>query len=210
MKVCIIGNKGNMGRRYAACLDYLNIDHWGYDGAPPESFVSKLDDTTHVIIATPTETHVSIFKMIQVLSDKLPILCEKPITKDLKELESINLDNLYMVNNYQYIANSIEYRNETVSYDYYHSGNDGIAWDCIQLFAFGNDIKLSNKSPKWQCSINGTPLSKDLIDQSYIDMLKDFTGPMKHVWDKNTIIDLHLKVAKYEIENSHRHTSSDD
>lgn len=208
-KVCIIGNKGNMGRRYAAVCDYLDIEHWGWDRNPRDYNADDFKDTTHVIIATPTKRHIiDIQNLKDFLAFKGPILCEKPIATNITELKYIDYDNLYMVNNYQYLYQG-NYGSHT-TYEYYHSGNDGLAWDCIQLFKFTDDSPyLKNQSPIWKCSLHGKKLSKNDIDQSYIDMIKDFTGPMKYCWGKDIIIDLHLKVAKYEIENSHRDSSKD-
>jgi hypothetical protein len=178
----------------------LGIKFWGYDGAIPKHFLRRLKATTHCIIATPTDTHTSIIRMVKELSPEMPILCEKPICKNLEELDSlINLKKVYMVNNYQYTPQG---RQETykgpVVYDYYHSGKDSLAWDCIQLFKFDSDVTLSNKSPIWHCEINGERLSRDSIDTSYVNMIKDFTGKRERMWGSSIFLKLHRRVVDYE------------
>jgi hypothetical protein len=208
-RVLVIGGLGNMGRRYRSILDYLEVSNWFYDGPPPEEFISKLEETTHVIIATPTYTHVSIIRMIKKLTDGIPILCEKPITKDTKEFNRFNLDNVYMVNNYEYMKRPRSCGGKT-SYNYYQSGGDGLSWDCIQLFKFDSNPVLSNESPIWKAKINGRTLSKDEVDHSYISMIKDFLNTRHECWDSKTFVELHTRVREHALQNSDRNTSSDN
>lgn len=199
--VLIVGALGNMGQRYSSILRYLEIPFWGYDPTPGSDFVSRLAETSHVIIASPTNTHLDIINMIKVLKPDMHILCEKPISKDLDAIQTANMVNVFMVNNYQYTSQAKSGSPGHVLYDYYNSGGDGLGWDCIQLFKFGDDITLSNDSPIWDVEINGEKLSKDQIDQSYIDMIKDFLGAQRRLWDLRVFWKLHKKVHDYEDRN---------
>jgi hypothetical protein len=129
-----------------------------------------------------------------------PILCEKPFTDDLGELSRF-LDwagksqvNLQMVNQYRYIphlgANALTY------YDYYHSGTDGLAWDCISLIALARgSIMLHNRSPVWECIINGQHLSLRAVQEAYVEMLVHWLATPKQ--DLKYIYDAHRKVKDY-------------
>ena len=202
----IIGIEGNMGRRYSAVARYLGINYSGCDyhssrleRIPPEGAL--------ILIATPTENHLSDC-LYYLHKDSHDVLCEKPIVKnsaDLERLKGINLNRLFMVNNYCYVDtkrwNSI---GKVTLYNYFMSGKDGLIFDCIQLFGLaGSDeeIILENSSPIWRCAINGFHVDRDSIDESYVKMIADFFGEKKQVWNGEKIIDVHQKVLNY-IENT--------
>lgn len=194
MSVLLMGHLGNMGRRYAAVLDYLE-QHWqGYDvreirTCPP------LTNFTHVIVATPTDTHVKILADLLNQPHKLSILCEKPIARGaIPAIENPYGHTVAMVNNYNYI--DLPPREGVTFYDYYNSGSDGLHWDCIQLVHLARGhISLNNKSPVWACTINGARIDRAAIDQSYVDMIADFCGPQLRLWGIDDIIEAHRKAA---------------
>lgn len=193
MTTCIVGCNGNMGRRYTAILEYLNEDFCGRDINEPPPLVQKY------IIATPTRTHVDIIKYLKTLSPDASILCEKPITKNIEDFNQIpkkHWETVFMVNNYQYISYP-QYSGET-QYNFYNSGGDGIAWDCIQLIHLAKEnIQLKNASPFWTCIINGFQVGKGAIDQSYVLMLEDFLSVQpRKLWNLHEAYEAHKKVLR--------------
>lgn len=168
--ILLLGNKGGMGRRYSAVLDYLEIPFCGVDvdNAVPGY------DYDGVIIATPTDTHFDLVRIYSQL--KIPILCEKAITRNEDELGAI-LDipdlQLQMVNQYSQIAYGSG--NGETFYDYYNTGKDGLAWDCINIIGLAKGLaKISNQSPIWKCTINGQELKITDMDRAYIRMIADW------------------------------------
>lgn len=182
--IVVIGGLGNMGRRYRAILDTEGISNSTIDIGTKQSMPAN---TTGIIVATPTDTHITILRQIKDFG--FPILCEKPISKDRVELDEILQMpcKLRMVNQYEFfIADKktckIVYQDPSVRdiktiYDYYHSGKDDLQWDCINLIGLSEPnarIELRNKSPIWKCSINGVKLDKNKIDLSYVWNIKDW------------------------------------
>lgn len=158
-----------MGQRYAAILNYMNIPWVGVDRGD----VLKWKDVNRILIATPTENHYQYLKYYR--AHQIPILCEKPISKDENELLSIlSFDQkLYMVNQYRYLVKSGS--TGATYYDYFKSGTDGLAWDCINILGLAQgDVSLANESPYWKCKINGESLRISTMDKAYINMVKDF------------------------------------
>ena len=201
MTVCIVGHKGNMGRRYASILNFLGEDWFGLD---IEEGISQFCDT--YIITTPTDTHVDIIcDILEEMNPHATILCEKPIATDLVALNRIpkeNWDDIFMVNQYAYTSDfvSTTWPPGITSYNFYHSGKDGIAWDCIQLIYLAKEkhkIILNNTSPVWKAVINGWPLGKEEIDHSYIDMIKDFLGSKEKSWNLHKAYEAHKDVLEY-------------
>lgn len=181
-KVVIIGSAGNMGRRYCAILKnvFPKIQVVGVD--LKDLWPSKFDKA---IIATPTNTHFQICKKL--IDKGKTFLCEKPITFRPDQSESIqSYANGFMVNNWCYAVPG-EYLVATknnVDYDYYSTGKDGLNWDCIQLHGLAKTIKLNNKSHVFSALINGIPINREMIDISYVRMLKDFVGgEYERLWD---------------------------
>lgn len=193
MRVCVVGCLGNMGRRYASVLDYLEIDSCGIDVGDP------IPKAENYIIATPTSTHVNVIATIKENHPDAWVLCEKPVSKSLEEIKSLEkYDNVYMVNNYFFVANQARMRGLTV-YDYYNSGADGLPWDCIQLIHLAKgEINLQNISPVWECLINHEKISKDDIDASYVDMIRAFVWHQDELlWGQRDIQRSHEKVIAY-------------
>lgn len=190
MRVMVIGHLGNMGQRYVSILKHARIPWCGLD----VSEHTPVDEApTHVIIATPTTTHIGLIKSTAKLYPNVPILCEKPISTDLEDLQELP-SNLYMVNNYQYMPIDHTAKSLTL-YDYYKSGDDGLEWDCIQLIGLANSkIELAKNSPIWTVILNGQVLDAKWVDHSYIGMIRDFTGDMQYCWGVDKIKEVHEKV----------------
>lgn len=206
-KIALIGAKGGMGRRYSAILKHLGVEFIEFD----------VDDWQHarttvgidgVIIVSPTEEH---FKNLDQFSanKKIPILCEKPITKDLMVLKEI-LDwdlNLTMVNQYKYLTNGVI--SGVTYYDYYNTGKDGLEWDCINIIGLASDLPtINNKSPKWKCMINGVHLNSSAMDGAYVAMIKDWIENPKE--NKEYIYKAHKRVMDgYYVKGTYRDSSQD-
>lgn len=130
-----------------------------------------------------------------------PVLCEKPICKDMTTLKVLMADcrrlgtRLQMVSQYDYLVNPDAVG--PTHWDYYRSGNDGLAWDCIQIIAHAKDrARIDNRSPIWSCTINGEPLHIEQMDYAYLWMLKDWLESPRD--DIERIIKSHEAVVKWE------------
>src|SRR3990167_6033651 len=199
-KVFIFGNKGNMGRRYAAILRDLKHNAVGCDvGDSAAAWSFDYGTSDAVIIATNTENHVPIARFL--VPEKKPVLCEKPITKVISELETLlghaekAKMQLSMVSQYD---NLLE-KGSTgrTYYNYFKSGNDGLAWDCINIIWHAQGIiELKNESPLWKCAINGKWLSQAWLDQAYITMIANWLNePYEPQYER--ILNSHKKVLDY-------------
>lgn len=218
MKVMLIGANGAQGKRYQAILEYLGCRALCLDVRNEEQFPAMVLEADAFIVATPTHHHRmaldSIYKKATALSKweerQIPILCEKPVFHEMSFINSLvnrynNRVDLCMVNQYQYVMDKllgddehpISLRLET-EYDYYHSGGDGLAWDCIQIINLARgEVKLNNKSPIWKCRINGTPIELQDVNEAYVAMVKDFLGDRELVWRNKQIVKAHRKVTDY-------------
>jgi len=199
--ILLIGSEGSMGKRYQAILKHLNIPYIARDKNSKTSFVDDVLNSEKVIVATPTETHALIVhSCIMVGRD---VLCEKPIAKssdtvaylcDLALKYNIKLN---MVFQYGEIARRTDEIKNT-SYDYFRTGNDGLAWDCLQILALASGpVTLKNESPIWKCTINDQELSIQSMDHAYLKFIKKwYQGDIYQPHE--CIIDCHKKVEEYE------------
>lgn len=195
--VCVIGYSGNMGKRYTSILDHLNIKWRGYDhitGWPTPS-----PEFSSYLIATPTNTHHDLIRHL-IYCEK-PIICEKPVSKNLSELEKLLYDceklgtKLQMVSQYDFLVNPTS--SGPTIYDYYKHGTDGIYWDCINIIYHAkSSILIQEKSPVWTCIINGHQLSIADMDKAYIAMIKEWLE-VPHA-DYDRIWKAHEKVYQME------------
>lgn len=192
-KVCIVGSSGNMGKRYGSILDYLKIPYQSID---VHNFTLSLhSDVDGIIICTPTDKH---YQSIMEFADHgLPILCEKPITKNLSELyDLLKLPiELSMINQYRFFdSNQVG----LTSYNFYNSGSDGLIYDCINLIGMATDnVYLSKVNPVWSCMINGSHVNRKQVDDSYLVNIKNWvTG--RFVESKRYIKLAHERCDQYE------------
>jgi len=171
--VGIVGHLGNMGTRYCRIVEHLGHEWIGADvGSDPRTLAFTADA---LIVASPTAYHVDHIRALKDYS--LPILCEKPVTKDLDELEELLADlkkagtRLKVVNQYAELSFPKDGKGLT-AYDYFKTGGDGLYWDCISLIGLANGaVELRNKSPIWHAQINGEPLSISDMDAAYVRMV---------------------------------------
>ena len=208
VEVCVIGNRGNMGRRYCAILEYLGVAYDGFDLCDEFDLIGY----SHYIVATPTDNHnYMINRICKYLRDPAKILVEKPITKVYGSVDDAlepchRLEEaghkVYMVNNYNYTVPKDDTTGGHTYYNFYNTGDDGLLYDCIQLLHLAKgSITLETDSPVWYCTINGTHLNREMIDLSYVLMIQDFIGSGYRLWGMKDIIAAHTKVKNHEDTN---------
>jgi hypothetical protein len=200
MKVFILGHDGNMGQRYKAILRHYGHDIAGFDKKSGGIGTFDFEGADRIIIATPTATHIQDLKAA--IPYKVPILCEKPFSKNRQDLNEIltiaesHQTKVSMVNQYEWMPFTRERDGETV-YNYFKHGGDGLYWDCINIIYHANgEVELGENSPKWSCRINGDPLSIADMDFAYLRMIDHWTQSptcgAAHIWKA------HEKVRKLE------------
>jgi hypothetical protein len=211
-----------MGKRYVRILEYLEYNH-SIEDIHGDSYPLGFGELhpTHYIIATPTESHINILEQTCGRREFLhlepaKILVEKPIfTTDDSMKAMISLRHLeakghkiYMVNNYAYYP--FKPVKGKTTYDFYNSGGDDRAWDCIQLIHLAEDgVDISGLSPLWECIVNGTRLNRERLDYCYVEMIEDFLSDNKRhgkLWGYEDIYKAHEEVIVYE-RSFNRNTS---
>ncbi len=197
-KPLIVGARGTMGRRYTAVMRKLGIEPLLCDVG--DDIPTDFDG---VIIATPTAMHASHVQ--QFLQFRKPILCEKPLATNLKLVESVcafadaeNAD-LSMVNQYKYLQGErLPYESDLTVYDYFNHGRDGLAWDCISIVALAQEhVVLGEKSPIWECIINGELMSLSDMDHAYMRMIRRWLSGNLRGHGTDYIRDAHQRVQRY-------------
>lgn len=149
------------------------------------------------IVATPTDTHYSLIK--ELIPYNKPILCEKPISKNISEVKEL-LDSglISMMMQYRRLACGTSEEMGESHYDFYNHGNDGLIWDCFQIIALANGpVSLSDNSPVWKCQINGHNLRKSEMDMAYVEEVRDWIDG-ENEESLGIILKYHEKVANYE------------
>jgi hypothetical protein len=201
--IALIGSEGSMGLRYQAILKHLKQPHFCFDKIKQPDEKKMLQDISQcdrVIIATPTHTHADYLRAL--LPMRKPILCEKPITKDLDEITELHswcAENNYSYNMVmQYKELDITTEPERVSgYNYFRHGSDGLAWDCIQIIGLAKGpVVLGEDMPIWMCSVNGRYLNIKDMDQAYVHHVQKWlNGTLNQSMDE--ILNMHTKVHEY-------------
>lgn len=137
----------------------------------------------------------------------IPILCEKPVSKDLSEVRqlcagfALHGTRVQLVSQYEHCLGSSGPTYEDVPdeshWDYFRSGPDGLPWDCLQIIGLSNTTpSLGNKSPVWRCRINGEDLSLADMDQAYVKMIEQWIEEPRN--DISRILDWHEKAAAWQ------------
>ena len=210
--ILVIGCKGSMGKRYAAILQYLDMN---FDGIDKNSNITmdSLRRYDAFILATPTETHFHYLMTLIPLGK--PILVEKPVVTEMDQLEMVyRVADMYktpitMMN--QYVKLELKGSKGLSSYNYYHSGNDGLTWDCIQIIGLADGaVSIHDDSPIWGCVINGHKISKSDMDEAYVSFVQEWLNN-PHFQDRGKILEAHSKTIKlleaYE-SSAHCYSSS--
>ena len=170
--ILLVGGLGSIGQRYQAILKYLGVAYQVFDPAQGDKDIPT--DWTQMIIASPTGTHVG-WCLHAEHRDK-PYLCEKPLTKSGG---NIPISQGYMVCNYKYLIEP----GQSVFYNYYKTGTDGLLWDCCQLVYLDPAATLLTTSPRWHLTANSQPITYRELENSYVSMLRDFTkGNYENLW----------------------------
>jgi hypothetical protein len=194
-----------MGTRYHAILKHLNVDVLGVDIDSHFSVIKTAAETSDgIIIATPTDTHEEFIRSFMHL--KKPILCEKPITKNIKALRALICDLREAKTNFTMMYQYKELVEPSASgwsyYNYFRHGSDGLIWDCIQIIGLANGaIRIEGRSPVWKCWINGQGLSLAQMDHAYVSYVKKWLK--KPGQDLQEILSVHQKTADYLGSNGH-------
>ncbi len=86
-------------------------------------------------------------------------------------------------------------------YNYFRHGNDGLAWDCLQIIGLARGaISLEECSPVWSCVINGRRVPLAAMDAAYIGYVQSwFKNPHQ---DMGLLQAIHEKTDAYEKEMS--------
>jgi len=193
--VLIIGANGSMGRRYQSILKYTSKSFLTSDITDNEQdLVLKAGACEGVIVATPTDTHYDILKLLAPLNKFT--LCEKPITTNLAELSEII--ELYKNQRLKMVMQYAELNTGSGGdsrYNYYNHGRDGLLWDCIQIIGLAEGAwSVGEESPVWICELNGKRLSLSEMDLAYITMIRKwFQRPREEMLK---IYDIHKKVSE--------------
>lgn len=176
MRILVVGGLGSIGSRYVAILKYLGHEAIVYDCQNPVCDpygdpIIDLQEFDKAIIATPTDTHYDWCKRLVAIGK--PFLCEKPLSKSLKECEElVTLDENKLgsiVMNYASVVLKPK------GYDYFRTGNDGKYFDCCQLIYLNPDIDIQTTAPTWTLiDEGGAPVSYYELERSYIDMVRDW------------------------------------
>ena len=192
--IMIIGANGSMGRRYQSILNYLGKTHYDVDIENENTIEEIGKKCSGFIIATPTNTHFTFLQRISFFMK--PILCEKPLSKDSYEFNEMLKTPLRMMMQY-FVINPVPGVMEGLTaYDYYNSGKDGLVWDCCQIIGLSRgNCTISNKSPIWQCRLNGKELDFNWMDRAYIKYMELwFKEPYQN---PGFLLDFHNKVAEF-------------
>lgn len=210
--ILVVGARGNMGRRYLACLRALGLKPVAIDQPWPDI----VPQWTRAIIASETSAHwAAVLDLIQHTPEDgqyRHVLMEKPVAKSVVFARAIydaltrHRMRLFCVNQYQYLPGVIEDQERGVmgrtSYDYYNHGRDGLHWDCFQLYALARgEVQLREGSPVWRCEINGREMSSCDMDPAYLSMLEDWLGPQRYSWKWPTIHWTTARVAVAEVKH---------
>lgn len=203
MSILILGSNGSMGQRYKSILRFLHRPYVGLDvGYTDEAFKSAAMRAEGVIIATPTDTHAKLIR--DLLPFKKPILCEKPVTKDIVELKSLIQDirlsgtSFRMMLQYELLCD--DFRIGPSRYNYFKHGNDGLYWDCIQIIGLSRStIQIEESSPIWRCMINGKALKIGDMDSAYVGYVQLWLRCPDQSLDK--ILEFHEKTHDMAVKN---------
>jgi hypothetical protein len=195
-----------MGKRYQAVLKYLGKSFTCVDAIDSEDYILRMaQDSNGVIIATPTDTHVYYLNLLAPRI-KAPILCEKPICKDIDDLKFLIADlkshgtNLTMMMQYKFLDFSAMLQIEGPShYDYFRTGKDGLYWDTFQTIALARGpVVVRNESPIWDVQLNGRRINFSDMDNAYITAVSEWINNPGD--DLDQLLEMHIKVKKHELD----------
>ena len=193
--ITVLGAKGGIGRRHCAILRYLGHKYNAVDIDTPFNEANWcIKNSTHVIIATPTDIHTMNINAIKELNKDIRILCEKPISIDPSFLNTMEDTDLTIEMQYMELTEPNDFGYS--SYNYFNHGRDGIVWDCFQVIALAkSEVKIFEDSPIWSCTLNGRTLSLSDMDMAYVKYTDKWLKGYKS--DLLQLKDWHNKVENY-------------
>lgn len=219
MKILILGSLGSMGKRYTAIVKWLGHTPVCYDAAMGKFSVSLYKGIDHAIVATPTDTHYEWCNSL--INMGIPTLCEKPVSKNIDEIKALitwakerNTD-VRMVCNWAFTVKKTfeeffagttpmwKPNSNTIRYNNYHTGKDGLYWDAIQLVYLSKSkrhLHLYTESPTLSALFNDQySIGLDDIASSYIEMIMEWLhpNPKSRLWDLNDALKATNKVISY-------------
>jgi len=203
-KIGILGGKGNMGTRYKLICQMLGHETVVVDIGQNIADLQKCDG---LIIATPTHFHLKHCEQFA----HMPILCEKPMSFDLNELEktlSIPGINIRMINQYAWYEGNRAEQEKMVKdislcgpdpvtlFNYYRHGGDGLYWDCINIIGLSTGrLILRETSPIWTLWLNGWKCDIGAMDAAYVWNIKSWLSKLDQ--NHEYIISAHKKTQEY-------------
>lgn len=188
MRVLLIGCRGSIGKRYAAIFKYLGIEFTGADlGIEYECSPALYSVFDKVLIATPTETHTDI--AIKCMQAGCDVLIEKPVSTSLADIDLLQASakvykvDARMVCNWSYLVGMGKPGKNHIMYKNFHTGNDGLYWDCIQPIYLSDTIQIITDTPVFRCLVNGADITLLEMECSYINMIEDWIHHPERLWD---------------------------
>lgn len=187
-----------MGKRYKAIFKFLNLEYCCADiHSTPDQILKMVSRANRIVIATPTETHKKY--LYDFAMTGIPVLCEKPFSKNLEEVEKIlnvyaRANNpLEMVAQYK----MLDGHTGDSYYNFYNHGKDGLVWDCIQIIGLARgEVEVSETSPVWYCKLNGKEIDLRDMDGAYV---KFFSNWNNFPWGSfQEIYQMHKKTVEYQ------------
>lgn len=178
--IAILGGDGGIGRRYQACLNHLKVP---FRVIEVGDYIDVLEGITKAIIATPTDTHISWCERLA--KEKIPFLCEKPMSTKSSEIKDLAMKydpKAWVVNNWAFLMRNMHFNwagpfNE-IHYNFFNTGKDGLIWDVCQLIElavlYDADLTVETSSYFWNVHIAGQPVHYSAIEYSYVQMLAAF------------------------------------
>lgn len=177
----IVGAAGSMGKRYRAILNSLNVPFKSFDLVEyprmweNETIIPAVDwfhvkHCQRAIVCTPSRTHSISVDELQELGIK-KLLIEKPMfdhETDYQWARKQTAD-LRMVCNYKFIDGT----EGPTMYNYYDAGREEPWMNYFQIIGMARgELQIHDRSPVWQCTMNGRILSLLDVQNSYVTMIR--------------------------------------
>lgn len=186
--IALIGGDGSIGRRYQAVLNHLTIPFRVIEVGDSKDL---LDGCNKAIIATPTDRHMDW--AWECFYKNIPFLCEKPMSKNKQEIKSLMDRGAtgYVVNNWSFISTNYgNHKPNSIYYDFYNTGKDGLVWDVCQLVLIADmsDCKISVRTNSywWHAEWGLEDIPYNFIEHSYMQMIRAFDrGDFQRLWGLN-------------------------
>lgn len=198
LKVLIIGSGGSMGKRYCAISKFF-----GFETIPVDVGDAIPVDFDRIIIATPTPNHLE--QLRRYIPFNKPVLCEKPVSKELKECEeAVKLDVnkiVRVVCNWKFTPPVLHYNHSNrIFYNFYNTGKDGLKFDLCQLIYLSKGTcRINNLSPTFQCTINDQIVTLHDIERSYLTMFHHWVHCSHLMWNLEDGLRMTQHVLNYKV-----------